>query len=139
VRGAYFARHRDPCCETLAALHAIRDALAGLVTGADGVNGARRALRRIFESFALHRYESASATLDADLAASDWYIVPTVGADAILSPLVISRDDHDEPMIEQAQELRRVPVSRGEKLSGSPSVNLWVFRRYPAGVVQTGS
>jgi hypothetical protein len=41
---------------------------------------------------------SASAkVLEADLAAGDWYIVPTVRADAILSPLVIGRDDHDEP------------------------------------------
>jgi hypothetical protein len=45
---------------------------------------------------------SASAkVLDADLAAGDWYIVPTVRADAILSPLVIGRDDHDEPTVER--------------------------------------
>jgi len=73
------------------------------------------------EAGAAHRYGDAStAILDADLAAADWYIVPTVRADAILSPLVIGRDDHDEPTIEQAQELRRVPVSSGEKLSASP-------------------
>jgi hypothetical protein len=64
---------------------------------------------------------SASAkVLDADLAAGDWYIVPTVRADAILSPLVIGRDDHDEPTVEQALELRRVPVSSGERPSASP-------------------
>jgi hypothetical protein len=42
--------------ETLAALQAIREALAGLVTGAAGLDVARRALRRVFESFTLHRY-----------------------------------------------------------------------------------
>ncbi len=111
---------RDAEAETLAALQAIREALAGLVTGAADMDAARRALRRIFESFTLHRYGDASAAiLDADLAAGDWYIVPTVRADAILSPLVIGRDDHDEPTIEQAQELRRVPLSSGEKLSAS--------------------
>jgi hypothetical protein len=63
---------------------------------------------------------SASAkALDAGLAAGDWYIVPTVRSDAILSPLVIGRDDHDEPTVEQALELRRVPVSSGEGLSAS--------------------
>jgi hypothetical protein len=112
---------RDAEAETLAALQAIRKALAGHVTGAAGVDAARRALRRVFESFTLHQYGDASAAiLDADLAAGDWYIVPSVRADAILSPLVIGRDDHDEAAIEQAQELRRVPVSRGEKLSASP-------------------
>lgn len=112
---------RDAEAETLAGLQAIREALAGLVTGAADMDAARRALRRVFESFTLHRYGDASAAiLDADLAAGDWYIVPTVRADAILSPLVIGRDDRDEPTIEQAQELRRVPVSSGEKLSASP-------------------
>ena len=112
---------RDAEAETLAALQAIREALAGLVAGAADVDAARRALRRVFESFTLHRYGDASAAiLDADLAAGDWYIVPTVRADAILSPLVIGGDDHDEPTIEQAQKLRRVPVSSGEKLSASP-------------------
>jgi hypothetical protein len=112
---------RDAEEEALAALQSIREALAGLVTGAADVDAARRALRRVFESFVLHRYDDASANvLDADLAAGDWYIVPTVRADAILSPLVIGRDDHDEPTVEQAMELRRVPVSSGEKLSASP-------------------
>jgi hypothetical protein len=112
---------RDAEEEALAALQSIREALAGLVTGAADVDAARRALRRVFESFVLHRYDDASAkVLDADLAAGDWYIVPTVRADAILSPLVIGRDDHDEPTVEQAMELRRVPVSSGEKLSASP-------------------
>jgi site-specific DNA recombinase len=111
---------RDAEAETLAALQAIREALAGLVTGAADVDAARRALRRVFESFRMHRYGDAPASiLDADLAAGDWYIVPTVRADAILLPLVIGRDDHDEPTIEQAQELRRVPVSSGGKLSAS--------------------
>jgi hypothetical protein len=54
-----------------------------------------------------------------ELAAGDWYIVPTVRADAILA-LVIGHDDRDEPTIEQAQELRRVPISSGGKLSASP-------------------
>jgi Bacterial extracellular solute-binding proteins, family 5 Middle len=112
---------RDAEAETLAALQAIRGALAGLVAGAADMDAARLALRRVFESFTLHRYEDIrSGIVEADLAAGDWYIVPTVRADAILSPLVIGRDDHDEPTIEQAQELRRVPVSSGEKLSSSP-------------------
>jgi hypothetical protein len=105
--------------ETLAALQAIREALAGLVTGAAGLDVARRALRRVFESFTLHRYGPASAAiLDADLAAGDWYIVPTVRADAILSPLVIGR---------------------GEKLSASPPINLSVVRRHPGAVSALGS
>jgi hypothetical protein len=66
------------------------------------------------------RADLGEEVLDADLAAGDWYIVPTVRADAILSPHVIGRDYHDEATIEQAQELRRVPVSSGEKLSASP-------------------
>jgi Transposase, Mutator family len=66
------------------------------------------------------KQDTFAAMLDADLAAGDWYIVPTVRADAVLSPLVIGRDDRDEPTIEQAQELGRVPVSSGEKLSASP-------------------
>ncbi len=112
---------RDAEAETLAALQTIRETLAGIVTGAADIDAARRALRRVFESFTLHRYSDASpAILDADLAAADWYIVPAVRADAMLSPLVIGRDDHDEPTIEQAQELRRVTVSSGEKPSSSP-------------------
>jgi hypothetical protein len=115
---------RDAEAETLAALQAIREAIAGLVTGAADMDAARRALRRVFESFTLHRYgDPAAAILDADLAAGDWYIVPTVRADAILSPLVIGRDDHDEPTIEQAQELRRAPVSSGEKTQRVASAN----------------
>lgn len=112
---------RDAEAETLTALQAIREALAGFVTGAADLDAARLALRRVFESFTLHRYaETPTDVLDADLAAGDWYIVPTVRADAILAPLVIGHDDRDEPTVEQAQELRRVPVSSGEKLSASP-------------------
>ncbi len=112
---------RDAEAETVAALQAIREALAGLVTGAADLDAARRALRRVFESFTLHRYADAAAgVFDADLALGDWYIVPTVRADAILSPLVIGCDDHHEPTIEQAQELRRVPISSGKKPSSSP-------------------
>jgi site-specific DNA recombinase len=50
---------RDAEAETLAALQTIREALAGLVTGAADVDAARRALRRVFESFTLHRYGDA--------------------------------------------------------------------------------
>jgi site-specific DNA recombinase len=112
---------RDAEAETVAALQAIRHALAGLVAGAANLDAARRALRQVFASFTLHRYTGAGPeVLDADLAAGDWYIVPTVRADAILSPLVIAHDDQHEPTIEQPQELRRVPVSSGEKLRDSP-------------------
>jgi Recombinase zinc beta ribbon domain len=111
---------RDAEAETLAALQAIRQTLAGLVTGAADLDAARRALRQVFASFTLHRYvETSPDVLHADLAAGDWYIVPTVRADAILSPLVIARDDHEEPTIQQPQELRRVPISSGEKLRDS--------------------
>jgi hypothetical protein len=112
---------RDAEAETLAALKSIREILAGRVTGATDLAAARQALRRVFQSFTLHRYPDAPVgILDADLAAGDWYIVPTVRADAILAPLVIGYDDCDEPIVEQAQELRRVPISSGEKLSSSP-------------------
>jgi hypothetical protein len=47
--------------------------------------------------------------LDADLAAGDWYIVPTVRADAILAPLVIGHDDRDEPTVEQAKNCAESP------------------------------
>jgi hypothetical protein len=117
-----------------AALQGIREALAGLVTGAADLDGARRALRRVFESFTLHPYGNTyAAILDADLAAGDWYIVPTVRADAILSPLEIGRDNDDEPMIEQAQELRRVPVSSGEKPSASSRSTSELFGLIPVG------
>jgi hypothetical protein len=72
---------READVETLAALQAIRETLAGLATDAADLDAARRALRRVFESFTLDRY--------AD--------------DAIRSPLAIGRDDHDEPTTEQAQ------------------------------------
>ncbi len=112
---------RDAEAETLAALKSIRETLAGLVTGAADLAAARRALRGVFQAFTLHRYaDRPVGVLDADLAAGDWYIVPTVRADAILAPLVIGHDDRDEPTVEQAQELRRVPISSGEKLSSSP-------------------
>jgi hypothetical protein len=91
------------------------------VTGAADLDAARRALQRVFEAFTIHRYADAPAgVFDADLAVGDWYILPTVRADAILSPLVVAHDDRDEPTIEQAQELRRVPISSGGKLSASP-------------------
>jgi hypothetical protein len=112
---------RDAEAETVAALQAIRQTLAGLVTGAADLDAARRALRQVFASFTLHRYtETSPEVLDADLAASDWYIVPTARADAILSPLVIAHNDQQEPAIEQPQEVRRVPVSSGKKLRDSP-------------------
>jgi hypothetical protein len=111
---------RDAEAATLAALWAIRQTLAGLVTGAADLDAARRALRQVFASFTLHRYaETSPDVLDADLAAGDWYIVPTVRADAILSPLVIAHDDGEEPTIQQPQELRRVAISSGEKLRDS--------------------
>jgi hypothetical protein len=59
---------------------------------------------------------AAAGIFEADLAAGDWYMVPTVRADAILSPLVIGGDD-EEPTIKRAQELRRVPVSSGENIA----------------------
>jgi hypothetical protein len=80
---------READVETLAALQAIRETLAGLATDAADLDAARRALRRAFESFTLHR----------------------CGDDAILSPLATERDDHDEPTTEQAQRTARVPVS----------------------------
>ena len=111
---------RDAEAETLDALQAIRQTIAGLVVGAADLDAARQALRRVFESFTLHRYdESKTEIIDADLASGDWYIVPTVRAEAVLSPLVISQGD-EEPSIEQAQELRRVPISSQEKVSSSP-------------------
>lgn len=106
------ARIRDSEAETLAELQAIRQTLAGVVTGAADLDAARRALRRVFDAFTIHRYaETLPDVLDAELAAGDWYIVPTVRADAILAPLVIGRDEHDEPTVEQDETLRRVPVS----------------------------
>jgi DNA invertase Pin-like site-specific DNA recombinase len=95
--------------ETLAALAAIRNALAGIITGTADLEEARRALRRVFESFTVYRYEFMTPTgiLDADLAAADWYIIPTVRADAILSPLVVGSDQDGEPTILEELEVRR--------------------------------
>jgi hypothetical protein len=109
---------RDAEAETRAALQAIRETLAGLVTGAADLDAARRAVTRVFESFTLHQYEPGSV-IEGDLALGDWFIVPTVRADALLSPLVIGTDEHEEATIEQAQEVRRVPLSTEEKLSAS--------------------
>jgi hypothetical protein len=93
------------------------------VTGAADLDAARRALRRVFDAFTIHRYaETLPDVLDAELAAGDWYIVPTVRADAILAPLVIGRDEHDEhdePTVEQDETPRRVPVSSERKPSAS--------------------
>jgi DNA invertase Pin-like site-specific DNA recombinase len=102
----------DADAETRHELQAIREALAGLVTGAADLSAARRALGRLFESFTLHRYgdEPVAEIIDADLAAADWYIVPKLRTDAILSPLVIGCDAGGEPVVEQEQRLARVPV-----------------------------
>jgi len=95
--------------ETFAALAAIRQALAGIVTGAADLDEARRALRRVFDSFTVYRYEPATSAgvLEADLAAGDWYIVPSVRADAILSPLVIGTDEHGQPVVEKDLQINR--------------------------------
>jgi hypothetical protein len=111
---------RDAEAETLAALQAIREALAGLVTGAadmDAARGHTTGLRVVHAAPVRRRLGGDPRRRPRR---GHWYIVPTVRADAILSPLVIGRDDHDEATIEQARELRRVPVSSGEKLSASP-------------------
>jgi len=114
----------DAESQTLEAIQAIRKALAGFVTGSADLPAAREALRRVFESFTLHRYDdSISGILDADLAGGDWYIVPNVRADAILTPLVIGRDEHGEPTVKQDAALRRVTVTphqgRTQQLSSS--------------------
>ena len=94
--------------ETLAALQEIRDTLAGIVTGSADIPAARQALGRLFESFTLYRYEhAAQEVLDADLASSDWYILPTVQTDALLVPRVIAEDEHGEPTVIHEQQLRK--------------------------------
>jgi site-specific DNA recombinase len=111
---------RDAEAETLAALVSIRETLAGIVTGAADLDAARAALRRVFESFSVHRYgEAPAGVLDADLAAADWYIVPEVRADVILSPLVIDTDEHGEPAVVQELEIRKTAIQSGGKLSAS--------------------
>jgi site-specific DNA recombinase len=94
---------------TREALRAIREALAGCVSGAADLAAARRVLRRLFDSFTLCRYDATPRVLDADLATGDWYLVPSLREDAILTPLVIGRDDANEPIVEQEQRLNRVP------------------------------
>ena len=51
-------RLRDAEEDVLRELQAIREALAGFITGAGDLEGARAALRRVFESFTFHRYGS---------------------------------------------------------------------------------
>jgi site-specific DNA recombinase len=100
--------------ETLAALVAIRQALTGIILGGADLGEARRALRRVFESFTVHRYGDAlTETLEADLAAGDWYIVPIVRAEAILSPLVIEVDQRGDLAILQDLQVKRTYPSRG--------------------------
>jgi hypothetical protein len=115
-------RLRDAEEDVLRELQAIREALAGFITGAGDLEGARAALRRVFESFTFHRYGSTRpGVLDADLASGDWYIVLAVRTDAILSPLVAGRDKKGEPTVEQDQRVRRTTLSTcSEKLSPSP-------------------
>jgi hypothetical protein len=52
---------RDAEAETLAALQAIREALAGFVTGAADIDAARSALQRVFESFTSTAVKNCSA------------------------------------------------------------------------------
>jgi hypothetical protein len=111
---------RDAEEEALAALQSSREALAGLVTGAADVDAARRALRQSSShSCCIGRRRLRDSSRRRP---RRWRLVhrATVRADAILSPLVIGRDDHDEPTVEQALELRRVSVSSGEELRASP-------------------
>jgi site-specific DNA recombinase len=110
----------DAETETLTALQQIRATLVGTVTGSADLPAARRALQRVFESFTLHRYTDMDAILDADLAAGDWYIVPAVRADAVLTPLVIGHNERGEPTVEQEQILRKTSISSGEQLKASP-------------------
>lgn len=103
---------------------AIRKALAGFVTGAADLAAARQALRRVFDSFTLCRYGDGRSVVNADLASGEWYIIPNVRADAILVPLVIGRDQHGEPTVDQESELSRVPVIPERKLNTSrPSLS----------------
>jgi hypothetical protein len=111
----------DAEAETLEALQAIRMALAGFVTGAADIAAGRQALRRVFDSFTLYRYgDDVGGVVDADLAWGEWYIVPNVCADAILTPLVTGRDEHGEPTVERESELSRVPVTPERKPNTSP-------------------
>lgn len=80
--------------------------------------GARRALSRVQLMWTLHdgHYDESSSRSrctgtetppresSTQTSPPDWYIVPTVRADAILSPLVIGRDDRGEPTIEQPRQ-----------------------------------
>jgi site-specific DNA recombinase len=97
--------------EALQQLQLIREALAGLREGTTDLKEARRALGRVFESFGLRRWEDALPdVVNADLAAADWFLVPTVKADAILTPLVMGTGADGGPEIEQDEVLRRVAV-----------------------------
>jgi hypothetical protein len=100
--------------------------ITGLLPLASISDRFRPAVRTIFSTVAC---EPSNPTQSIELAAGDWYIVPTVRADAILTPLVIEHDDRGELEIRQAQELRRVPISTREKLSASPPINLSVIWR----------
>jgi len=106
--------------EAFEALVEIRRTLAGLVTGSADLPAARQALRRIFDSFTLHRYgDAAPAILDADLAAADWYIVPNVRAEAVLSPEAFGYDADGEPTVLNELQVRKTTIPSGGKLKAS--------------------
>jgi site-specific DNA recombinase len=114
IREAELASDAD--AEMMQELQLIRDALHGLATGDVELDVARRAVRRLFESFTLHRYEGhLPDVLDADLALGDWYIVPRIRADALLSPLVIGRDPDGDLIVEQDEALQRIALSAKPK------------------------
>lgn len=106
--------------KALDALVEIRQTLAGLVTGSADLPAARHALRRVFDSFTLHRYADAAPTkLDADLAMADWYIVPNVRAEAVLSPEAFGYDADGEPSILNELQVRKTTIPSGGKPKAS--------------------
>jgi Recombinase zinc beta ribbon domain len=70
-----------------------------------------RAVWHYFESVGLD-YDAAA--LEVDLASGDWYIVPSVRADAILAPLVIGRDDHNRRRSRKPKKCAASPVQAAE-------------------------
>ena len=114
----------DATSEFMERIAALRSAVAGEVTGAEGIAACQVALRRVFDGFRLHRTSAAAAPrrVNAELMVAASYVLePLVSQDARLGTMPAGTPVVTRSPLSLAQDNSRPSRPARSSRSGSPT------------------